>query len=68
MKILHFVSASSVVLALWLAVTFFYHLPAQRYLKSDHNSPTAAVLPDPSLAHVTPAPSESTDLSFPASP
>jgi len=35
MKLLHFVSGSSVVLAAWLAVTFVYHLPAQRYLKLD---------------------------------
>jgi len=35
MKLRHFVSGSSVILAGWLAVTFVYHLPAQRYLKSE---------------------------------
>jgi len=35
MKLHHFVSGSSVILAGWLAVTFVYHLPAQRYLKSE---------------------------------
>jgi len=35
MKLLHFVSGSAVVLAVWLAVTFVYHVPAQRYLKLD---------------------------------
>ena len=35
MKLLHFVSGSSCVLAVWLAVTFVYHVPAQRYLKLD---------------------------------
>ncbi|MEI6178524.1 MAG: hypothetical protein WCS43_16655 [Verrucomicrobiota bacterium] len=35
MKLLHFVSGSAVVLAAWLAVTFVYHVPAQRYLKLD---------------------------------
>ena len=38
MKLLHFVSGSSVVLAAWLAVTFVYHVPAQRYLKLDKYS------------------------------
>jgi len=35
MKLFHFVSSSSVILAVWLAVTFVYHVPAQRYLKLD---------------------------------
>ena len=41
MKLLHFVSGSSIILAAWLAVTFVYHLPAQRYLKLD-KSPTVS--------------------------
>jgi len=35
MKIGHFVSGASVILAAWLAVTFVYHVPAQRYLKPE---------------------------------
>lgn len=38
MKLLHFVSASSVILAGWLAVTFVYHVPAQRYQKTDKSA------------------------------
>jgi hypothetical protein len=40
MKLRHFVSGSSLLLVGWLAVTFVYHIPAQRYQKSDK---TAAV-------------------------
>lgn len=35
MKLSHFVSGSAVVLAGWLAVTFFYEVPVQRYPKLD---------------------------------
>ena len=42
MKLLHFVSAASVILAGWLAVTFVYHVPAQRYLKLEKYSTVSA--------------------------
>jgi hypothetical protein len=35
MKLRHFVSGSSAILAGWLAVTFVYHVPAQKYLKPE---------------------------------
>lgn len=35
MKLRYFVSGSSAILAGWLAVTFVYHVPAQRYLKPE---------------------------------
>jgi hypothetical protein len=54
MKLLHFVSGSSVILAGWLAMTFIYHVPAQRYLKTEHEL-TASVPLAPSLALQTPA-------------
>jgi len=52
MKLLHFVSGSSVVLAAWLAVTFVYHVPAQRYLKLD-KYPTVSERKDKSGGVVT---------------
>jgi len=42
MKLRHFVSGSAVILAGWLALTFVYHMPAQRYLNIN-KSPTAAL-------------------------
>jgi hypothetical protein len=38
MKLSHFVSGSSLVLAGWLAATFFHETPAQRYLKPEKNT------------------------------
>ncbi len=35
MQLSHFVSGTSVVLAGWLAVTFFHEMPSQRYPKLD---------------------------------
>ena len=35
MKLGHFVSGSSLVLAGWLAVTFVYRVPVQRYVKPE---------------------------------
>ncbi len=35
MNLRHFVSASAVVLVGWLAVTFVYHMPSQRYPRQD---------------------------------
>jgi hypothetical protein len=43
MKLRHFVSGSSAILAGWLAVTFVYHVPAQRYLKPE-KFPTTSLL------------------------
>ena len=43
MKLRHFVSGSSVILAGWLAVTFFYHVPAQRYQKLEKYPATSAM-------------------------
>jgi hypothetical protein len=45
MKLRHFVSGSAVVLAGWLAVTFFHEVPSQRYPKLDP-TPSAANLKD----------------------
>lgn len=43
MNLRHFVSASAVVLVGWLAVTFVYHMPSQRYPKQGRQAaPTAA--------------------------
>jgi hypothetical protein len=42
MKLHHFVSGSSVILAGWLAITFVCHVPAQRYQKHE-TFPTTAV-------------------------
>ena len=44
MKLRYFVSGSSAVLAGWLTVTFFNHVPAQRYPRLDRES-TAAISP-----------------------
>jgi hypothetical protein len=44
MKLRHFVSGSSALLAGWLTVTFFNHVPAQRYPRLDRDS-TAAISP-----------------------
>jgi hypothetical protein len=45
MQLRHFVSASAVVLTGWLAVTFVYEVPSQRYPKLD-KYPTTAVTPE----------------------
>jgi hypothetical protein len=45
MQLRHFVSASAVVLTGWLAVTFVYEVPSQRYPKLD-KYPTTAVSPE----------------------
>jgi hypothetical protein len=42
MKIRHFVSGSSAIITFWLAVTFVYQVPVQRYPSSD-KSPTVAI-------------------------
>jgi len=41
MQLRHFVSGSAVVLAAWLAVTFVYKVPSQRYPKLDKYPKTA---------------------------
>jgi len=61
MKLLHFVSGSAVVLAAWLAVTFVYHIPAQRYLKLD-KYPTVSESKDDSGGVVTVPAKESADF------
>jgi len=61
MKLLHFVSGSSFILAGWLAVTFVYHLPAQRYLKLD-KYPTVSESKDKSGGVVAISAKESADL------
>ena len=38
-----FVSGSSLILAGWLAATFFYETPSQRYPKLDKSPATAAL-------------------------
>jgi hypothetical protein len=45
MKLSHFVSGSSAVLAGWLAVTFFCHVPAQRY--EQHEKSAGSVIEHP---------------------
>jgi hypothetical protein len=68
MKLLHFVSGSSIILAGWLAVTFVYHVPAQRYLKTEQELTTSASK-SPSLVLQTAPPSrKSAALAFSVSP
>jgi hypothetical protein len=51
MQLRHFVSGSSVILAGWLAVTFFHQVPSQRYPKLEKypttsmHTPAAAATP-----------------------
>jgi len=61
MKLRHFVSGSSVILAGWLVVTFFYHVPAQRYLKLE-KYPTVSEARDNSPVVAAAAVRESADL------
>jgi hypothetical protein len=50
MQLRHFVSVSAVVLAAWLAVTFVYEVPSQRYPKLDKYPKTAVILEKASSA------------------
>ena len=57
MQLRYFVSASAVVLAGWLAVTFVYEVPSQRYPKLD-KYPTTSVSPEKPAAVATTPDSE----------
>lgn len=47
MQLRHFVSGSSVILAAWLAVTFFHQVPSQRYPKLEkYPNTTMRVAPE----------------------
>ncbi len=48
MKLRHFVCGSSALLVCWLAVTFIYNLPAQRYQKPEKFPVTAQMAPEKS--------------------
>ena len=50
MQLRQFVSVSAVVLAAWLAVTFVYEVPSQRYPKLDKYPKTAVNLEKPAPA------------------
>ncbi len=45
MKLRHFVSTSAVILLGWLAVTFIYDVPSQRYPKRDKYPATTEAEP-----------------------
>lgn len=60
MKLRHFVSGSALVLTGWLAATFLYDMPAQRYQKlekfpttSRTPAPVKSGLPDTDLVAVS---------------
>ena len=44
MQLRHFVSGSAVILGGWLAVTFVYKVPSQRYPKLDKYPATSGML------------------------
>jgi len=52
MQLRYFVTGSSLILAGWLAVTFFHHVPSQRYPKLE-KYPTTSMRVAPTAA--TPA-------------
>ena len=52
MKLSHFVSGASVILAAWLAVTFVYHVPVQRYLKLEQDMTTEGTRKPPAARAV----------------
>lgn len=66
MKLRHFVSGSSVLLAGWLAVTFVYHVPAQRYQKPE-KYPVTSLSRKPAVAAPATAVQESQDFPVSAS-
>jgi len=66
MKLRFFVSGSSAILAVWLAVTFVVHVPAQRYIKPG-KYPVSAVLKNPSMAGNVPPGRDPADLAISAS-
>lgn len=63
MKLRHFVSGSSVILAGWLAVTFVYHVPAQRYQKPE-KYPTTSRLRNNTMAGMAASGMKPADLPF----
>jgi hypothetical protein len=42
MQLRHFVSASAILLSVWLGVTFFHEVPTQRYIQPANRSATSA--------------------------
>ncbi|MBC8127684.1 MAG: hypothetical protein H8M99_11150 [Gloeobacteraceae cyanobacterium ES-bin-144] len=63
MQLRHFISGSSIILLGWLAVTFAYRMPAQRYQKQDaaKASPEAK---EQKYADLNNPPSETAQVSF----
>ena len=62
MKLNHFVSGSSVILAGWLLVTFVRDVPSQRYPKLDELQTASSVLKKESATEIAGKDAESMDL------